>query len=259
MENNSNDEKLALRENSSSLSSNKVSEKNSFKLINKKTSIDFDYNRIDPEDINRPILQNRMPPKTLTQIEEKETEAKRVSFYSREANVTNKTLGGKKYGEIVRMMGTIKSDKISADKNNSGEIMIPTGGSIPLNSLLKGFEKQQIKEQENTNLVDKLINKLNDFQKDMEDIKISEEGENLTKSKEKAEKKPQLVNLLPQRSMNVKTIQERVFWSKEKLHRIREKFRFARQLIERKTETEFSEIKINIEKGDTQEVLYYNL
>jgi hypothetical protein len=129
----------------------------------------------------------------------------------------------------------------------------------PTYSLLKNYNANNKKEpqKENLNLINQFKNKLNDFQNLFEDKKKEDlDSERSGKEKKfKAEKKTQLVNMLPQKSSNEKSLKDRIFWSKEKMHKVREKFLSAKLRIERKTEEDFNEIRKLIEDGDQAEVM----
>ena len=52
------------------------------------------------------------------------------------------------------------------------------------------------------------------------------------------------------------SMNERVFWTKEKMDSILIKFKMAKEKIIRKTEYDFSELYLNIKEGNRQKILY---
>lgn len=212
---------------------------------------------------------------------------KKIENKTSESSEMSKS-SSKKYNQIIKSFKSIKKDSFvdRNDMENSdsprnllfGNFKIERNSLLEkrgdlkekneqedkgIDSLLKEYGNQQKKEDgDGLTLVNQLRNKLNDFQMDLQQIKDEDqESHKSPKVKEKykfSEKKHQLVNMLPRKQTNDIPIRERIFWSKEKMHKVREKFLIAKMRIEKKTEDDFNDIRKCIEEGEIEVVVYTN-
>lgn len=72
--------------------------------------------------------------------------------------------------------------------------------------------------------------------------------------KETSREKPNLVNFKMSPAEKI-SMQERVFWTKEKLENIKIKFRMAKEKIKKKTELDFLDLHEAIEDGEREKIL----
>ena len=152
-------------------------------------------------------------------------------------------------------MMKIKTKQTAEKAATLSENFKDTLQNTPLFSLYKATEKVSEKEKENIDIVNQLKNQLDDFKKNY----VGNKQVDFNKDEDKIkvfEKNPQLAKLLPHKNTSLsKTIQDKIFWSKEKMAKMREKFRTAKARIDIKTQEDFNEIKTRIEEGDREEVV----
>ncbi len=164
------------------------------------------------------------------------------------SNEKESSIKNKGYQKMIKMMKSLKSENNTSEKS-----------AIPLNSLIKSLEKQQMRENEKITMVEKIMDKLNDFQKGYQKEMIREKIEDDEEDDKNDGKDPNDLGMrimFSENRINIRLFQERIFWSKDKIKYIRNKFRQAKILIEEKTEKDFVGIKKFIEHGDTDGVLY---
>lgn len=231
----------------------KENSKENRKDIKQKDSLDFDYDNIDDNlDDSKKILKEKSSifvknrHSTPDSIDHNRIKYKNENSSKGEAKASRAS-DSFNYNRIVKMMGG----------NSTMTEKFESQGSNPLSNLLKAYEKQKKKETEdNVNLVNQLRNKLNDFEKNMEKRQIHDLMEDSQEIAKQKQEKHQIIHMLPrEQTTNDKLLKERIFWSKEKMYRIREKFFNAKKRIDNKTEDDFNHIRRWIEEGEEENVI----
>ena len=148
-----------------------------------------------------------------------------------------------KYKEIIQRL------KLSQSKNNETLNIPKTIKEVSQKNIFGNLglkNEELINEENNFNLITQLKYKLNDFQKNLVenkeyDNKLENDNDNQNFAKFYAKK--------------ASSISHRIFWDKTKMDQIRQKFKIAREKIERKTIEDFKQIKEQILEGDKESIM----
>jgi hypothetical protein len=173
-------------------------------------------------------------------------------------NSLNSINSHKKYEEIIKSFKSIKKDFVQdKDKSDSMRNSLNNGAESLLNNYGKSTKKET--EDHGLSLVNQLRNQLHDFEKNFQDLKEDKKEEDINQNKPSLPKTT-FTELIVNKENDMKVLmQERIFWSKEKMQKIREKFIIAKLRIQKKTEDDFNDLRKCIEEGEISLVTYYIL
>ena len=117
-------------------------------------------------------------------------------------------------------------------------------------SLINNYGKTTKKENEDQrlSLVNQLRSQLQDFKKNLDEMKQEKESQLSIKKKE--DSKETITEFIVKKENDKITMKDRIFWSKEKMQKIREKFIIAKLRILKKTEDDFNDLRKCIEDGE---------
>jgi hypothetical protein len=116
------------------------------------------------------------------------------------------------------------------------------------NSIAKALLNQEKKEQGNINLLDEIASQINLLRKSIVSNRISE-------SDREEDEEPEVKIIQSMEAFQA----DRVFWSKEKMEKVRGQLKMAKVKIFEKTRKDFQELYMFIDTGDKEKILYYIL
>jgi hypothetical protein len=155
----------------------------------------------------------------------------------------------KKYDEIIKSFKSIKKDFVlDKEKSDSMHNSLKQGAESLLNNYGKSNKKET--EEQGLSLVNQLRNQLHDFEKNFQDLKQDKQELEISQNKSNLPKTT-FTDIIVNKENDIKVLmQERIFWSKEKMQKIREKFIVAKLRIQKKTEDDFNDLRKCIEDGE---------
>jgi hypothetical protein len=156
--------------------------------------------------------------------------------------------------QIAKITKKIKNDTVSDSVGAEA-----SSGSTPFYSLQKAIrQKKEMAEEQNNSLMNELASKLNLFKATVlskHSISSDSDDEKKKRSKNKKNRNSVFEKQETIELKQKKELEERVFWTKEKMEQIRNQLRTATSKINEKTKMDFDELYELITMRDQNAIL----